>query len=107
MTHSSHFGESPEGRRISLHAKIELMDGHTSTDFSSPCSQTLIKDQKENVTGAGRGVGRTSTKVEKGLFRASLVLEFVEMISHWEANLDSMKRCKALGPAPGCQLGHG
>ena len=57
MTHSSHFGESPEGRRISLHAKIELMDGHTSTDFSSPCSQTLIKDQKENVTGAGRGGG--------------------------------------------------
>lgn len=104
MTHSSHFGESPDGRRISLHAKIELMDGHTSTDFSSLCSQTLIRDQKENVTGGGGG---TSIQVEKGLFRASLVLEFVEMISHWEANLESMKRCKALGPAPGCQLGHG
>lgn len=51
MTHSSHFGESPDGKRISLHAKIELMDGYSSTDFCSLCSQTLKEDQKENVTG--------------------------------------------------------
>ena len=68
MTHSSRFGERPDGRRISLHAKIELMDGHTSTDFSSLFSQTLIKDQKENVTGGKK----TSIQIEKGLFRASL-----------------------------------
>ena len=102
MTHSSHFGERPDGRRISPHAKTELMDGHMSTYFSSLCSQTLIEDQRENEIR-----GKKSIQVGKGLVRASLLLGFVEMISHWKANLGRMKRCRASGAAPGCQLGHG
>lgn len=102
MTHSSHFGERPDGRRISPHAKTELMNGHMSTYFSSLCSQTLIEDQRENEIR-----GKKSTQVGKGLVRASLLLGFVETISHWKANLGRMKRCRASGAALGCQLGHG